>query len=568
MIKILLLEDNPTDARLTREMLLEQSADRFELVHVDRLSEALRRLRREPFHLILLDLSLSDAYGLDTLRQVQAKSPGVPILVLSGLNDEALALKAVQNGAQDYLVKGQTNGDLLARAIRYAIERKRVEERLTYLAQYDHLTGLANRSLFRDRLVLALARSKRKDQPVGLMFLDLDRFKTINDTLGHDIGDQLLKAVADRLKSCVRQVDAVARMGGDEFSILLEAIPSERGLTILAQRILDAIAQPFVLDGHQVFVTVSIGITVYPDDDEDTNNLLKHADTAMYRAKQQGGNAYQFFTPEMQAAARERLVMEQALRKGLAENEFVLHYQPFFDLATRTVTGIEAIVRWLNPASGLTMPAHFIPIAEETGLMIPLGAWVLRTACAQAKAWQEAGFPSLRIAVNISDRQFRQRNVASSVSQILHDTGLDPHSLELELPESVFMLITDATTTTLNELKGLGVRLSLDDFGAGFSSLSNLKRFPLDTLKIDRSFVRDIPSDPSAAAFVSAIIAMAQSLKLTVIGEGVETDAQATFLAAKGCHVIQGYLCSEPVPPEKVPSLLREGVCSVKWNGV
>jgi PleD family two-component response regulator len=228
MIKILLLEDNPVDARLTREMLVEHSTDRFELVHVDRLSEALRRLRREPFHLILLDLSLSDAYGLDTLRQVQAKSPGVPILVLSGLNDEVLALQAVQNGAQDYLVKGQTNGDLLARAIRYAIERKRAEERLTYLAQYDHLTGLANRTLFRDRLVLALARSKRKDQPVGLMFLDLDRFKTINDTLGHDIGDQLLKAVADRLKSCVRQVDAVARMGGDEFSILLEAIPSER----------------------------------------------------------------------------------------------------------------------------------------------------------------------------------------------------------------------------------------------------------------------------------------------------------------------------------------------------
>lgn len=566
MIKILLVEDNPADANLTREMLAEQS-DRFDLVHVDRLSEALRRLRRETFHLVLLDLSLSDAHGLDTLRQFQAKSPGLPILVLSGLNDEGLALQAVQNGAQDYLVKGQANGDLLARAIRYAIERKRAEERLTYLAQYDHLTGLANRTLLRDRLVLALARSKRKDQPIGLMFLDLDRFKAINDTLGHDIGDQLLKAVADRLKSCVRQVDTVARMGGDEFSILLEAIPSERGLTTLAQRILDAIAQPFVLDGHQVFVTVSIGITVYPADDEDSNNLLKHADTAMYRGKQQGGNTYQFFTPEMQAAARERLVMEQALRKGLSRNEFVLHYQPFFDLATRTFTGIEAIVRWRNPASGLTMPAYFIPIAEETGLMIPLGAWVLRTACAQAKAWQETGFASLRIAVNISDRQFRQRNIASSLSQILHDTGLNPHSLELEFPESVFTLNTDATTTTLKELKGLGVRLSIDDFGAGFSSLSHLKRFPLDTLKIDQSFVRDIPSDPDAAAFVAAIIAMARSLKLTVIGEGVETDAQAAFLAEKGCHVIQGYLCSEPVPPEEIPRLLREGGCPARRKG-
>jgi diguanylate cyclase (GGDEF)-like protein len=566
MIKILLVEDNEVDARLTKDMLVEQR-DRFDLVHVDRLSEALRRLRREPFHLVLLDLSLSDSHGLDTLRQIQAKSPSLPILVLSGLNDEGIALKAVQNGAQDYLVKGQANGDLLARAIRYAVERKRAEERLIYLAQYDHLTGVANRTLLRDRLLLALARSKRKDQPVGLMFLDLDRFKAINDTLGHDIGDQLLKAVAERLKSCVRQMDTIARMGGDEFGILLEAIPSERGLTTLAQRILDTIAQPFVLEGHQVFATVSIGITVYPTDDEDSNNLLKHADTAMYRAKQHGGNTYQFFTPEMQAAVRERLAMEQALRKGLAKREFVLHYQPFFDLATRTVTGIEAIVRWLSPASGLTMPAHFIPIAEETGLMIPLGAWVLRTACAQAKKWQEAGFPSLRIAVNISDRQFRQRNIASSLSQILHDTGLDPHSLELEFPESVFMLNTDATTTTLKELKELGVRLSIDDFGAGFSSLNHLRQFPLDTLKIDQSFVRDIPSDPDAAAFVAAIIAMGRSLKLTVIGEGVETNEQAAFLAEKGCHVIQGYLCSEPVPPEDLPRLLREGGDSMRRNG-
>jgi len=566
MIKILLVEDNEADARLTKDMLAEQR-DRFDVVHVDHLSEALRRLRREPFHLVLLDLSLSDSHGLDTLRQVQAKSPSLPILVLSGLNDEGIALQAVQNGAQDYLVKGQANGDLLARAIRYAVERKRAEERLIFLAQYDHLTGVANRTLLRDRLLLALARSKRKDQPVGLMFLDLDRFKAINDTLGHDIGDHLLKAVAERLKSCVRQMDTVARMGGDEFGILLEAIPSERGLTTLAQRILDTIAQPFVLEGHQVFATVSIGITVYPTDDEDSNNLLKHADTAMYRAKQHGGNTYQFFTPEMQAAVRQRLAMEQALRKGLAKREFVLHYQPFFDLATRTVTGVEAIVRWLSPASGLTMPAHFIPIAEETGLMIPLGAWVLRSACAQAKKWQEAGFPSLRIAVNISDRQFRQRNIASSLSQILHDTGLDPHSLELEFPEGVFMLNTDATTTTLKELKELGVRLSIDDFGAGFSSLSHLKQFPLDTLKIDQSFVRDIPSDPDAAAFVAAIIAMARSLKLTVIGEGVETNAQAAFLAEKGCHVIQGYLCSEPVPPEDLPRLLREAGDSTRRNG-
>ncbi|TLY16240.1 MAG: EAL domain-containing protein, partial [Nitrospirae bacterium] len=497
------------------------------------------------FHLVLLDLSLSDSQGLETLRQVQAKSPSLPILVLSGLNDEGIALKAVQYGAQDYLVKGQANGDLLARAIRYAVERKRAEERLIYLAQYDHLTGVANRTLLRDRLLLALARSKRKDQPVGLMFLDLDRFKAINDTLGHDIGDQLLKAVAERLKSCVRQMDTVARMGGDEFGILLEAIPSERGLTTLAQRILDTIAQPFVLEGHQVFVTASIGITVYPTDDEDSNNLLKHADTAMYRAKQHGGNTYQFFTPEMQAAVRERLAMEQALRKGLAKKEFVLHYQPFFDLATRTVAGIEAIVRWLSPASGLTMPAHFIPIAEETGLIIPLGAWVLRTACTQAKKWQEAGFPLLRIAVNISDRQFRQRNIASSLSQILHDTGLDPHSLELEFPESVFMVNIDAATTTLKELKKLGVRLSIDDFGVGFSSFSHLKQFPLDTLKIDQSFVRE----------------------LTVIGEGVETNAQAAFLAEKGCHVIQGYLCSEPVPPEDLPRLLREGGDSTRRNG-
>ena len=305
MIKILLVEDNEADARLTKDMLAEQR-DRFDVVHVDHLSEALRRLRREPFHLVLLDLSLSDSHGLDTLRQVQAKSPSLPILVLSGLNDEGIALQAVQNGAQDYLVKGQANGDLLARAIRYAVERKRAEERLIFLAQYDHLTGVANRTLLRDRLLLALARSKRKTQPVGLMLLDLDGFKTVNDTLGHDIGDQLLKAAADRLKSCVREVDTVARMGGDEFTVLLEGASGEQDIAKVAERILEAIAKPLVLDGQAVSVTTSIGITVYPLDDHGIDDLLRHADTAMYRAKGHGGNHYRFALESQVTTPQER----------------------------------------------------------------------------------------------------------------------------------------------------------------------------------------------------------------------------------------------------------------------
>lgn len=294
MIKVLLIEDNPVDAQLTKDILAEESADPFDLTHVDQMSEAIRRLRNERFDVVLLDLSLPDAHGLDTLHQIQVTTASVPIVVLSGLDDKALALQAVQSGAQDYLVKGRSSGELLARAIRYAIERKRAEERLIYLAQYDHLTGLVNRTLFRDRLTQALARSKRKKQPVGLMLLDLDGFKAVNDTLGHDSGDQLLKAAADRLMSCVREVDTVARMGGDEFTVLLEGASGEQDIARVAERILEAIAQPLVLDGHAVSVTASIGITVYPFDDHGIDDLLKHADTAMYRAKGHGGNHYRF----------------------------------------------------------------------------------------------------------------------------------------------------------------------------------------------------------------------------------------------------------------------------------
>jgi diguanylate cyclase (GGDEF)-like protein/PAS domain S-box-containing protein len=455
--------------------------------------------------------------------------------------------------------------------VRDITEHKRAEEQIVYLAYHDTLTGLPNRPSFKDHLNQALIHAKRYERQVATLYLDLDRFKHINETLGHNVGDLLLRAVAERLVNCIRKSDViarlstdeltttVARLGGDEFAILLTEIIQVQDAARVARRILDVLSQPFILDTQEVFITASIGITVYPFDGEDVDTLLKNADAAMYHAKDQGRNNYQFYTQSMNATSFEKLVLENNLRRALDRQQFLLYYQPQLDIRTREIVGVEALIRWQHPDMGLVSPAAFISLAEETGLIIPIGEWVLRIACAQNRAWQAAGLPSIRVTVNLSGSQFRQETLLGTIDQVLRDTGLDPHYLELELTESIIMKDAEATITMLYKLKSMGLRLSIDDFGTGYSSLSYLKRFPLDTLKVDRSFVRNVTTDPDDAAITTAIIAMAHSLNLKVIAEGVETEKQLAFLSKQKCDEMQGYLFSPPVPAAVLTQLLQSG---------
>lgn len=438
-------------------------------------------------------------------------------------------------------------------------ERKAADERIRFLAQHDALTGLPNRSLLQDRLLQALANAQRDNEQVAVLFLDLDHFKTINDSLGHHIGDQLLQDVARRLNHCVRGNDTVSRQGGDEFLIVLGQLKSPGDAAHIAQKMLDAVAQPYEIDGHELRVTPSIGIAIHPDDGHDTETLIKNADAAMYHAKENGRNNYQYFTADLNSRAFERLSLENSLRRGLAHGEFLLHYQPQINLSTGTIVGLEALVRWQHPDFGLVLPARFIPVAEESGLIVPLGEWVLREACRQNRAWQQNGLPAMPVAVNLSAHQFHQKNLAQVISGALRESGLDARFLELELTESVVMRGSESTVETLARLKQMGLMLSIDDFGTGYSSLSYLKRFPIDKLKIDRSFVRDVTLDQDDAAIAGAIIAMAHSLRLKVIAEGVETKEQSDFLKEQGCDEIQGYLFSKPLPAEQMEKLLRAG---------
>ena len=437
-------------------------------------------------------------------------------------------------------------------------ERRKAEERLNYLANYDELTGLANRNLFGDRLRQAMFGADRRARIVGVVLLDLDNFKNINDTLGHEVGDQLIKEVAGRFRSCVRDGDTIARLGGDEFTFVLADMARVDDAAQVAGKILDCFTNPFLVAGNELFVTACAGMTLYPLDERKLENLLKNAEVAMYRAKEQGRNAFQFYTAEMTASAHKRLSLEGAIRRALERDEFLLHYQPQVNLQSGNIIGLEALIRWQDPEAGLIQPAHFIPLAEETGLIDPIGEWVLGAACRQYKSWRLNGTP-LRMAVNLSARQFRQKNLVQQIAKALSTSGLKPNHLTLEITETVLMQNAEATTATLNELSAMGIELSIDDFGTGYSGLSYLKRFPIDSLKIDRTFVRDVITDPDDAAIVSAIIAMAHRLGIKVIAEGVETEEQMAYLRTRQCDAIQGYYFSRPVPADEFAKLLREG---------
>jgi diguanylate cyclase (GGDEF)-like protein/PAS domain S-box-containing protein len=691
-IKLLLLvEDNPGDARLIREMFNEQGTHDTELIRAATMTEAEKNLSERAFDIILLDLGLPDSQGLEAVRRAHAAAPRVPLVVLTGLDDESLAAQALQVGAQDYLIKGQIETRGLLRALRYAVERKAMEEALfvekeraqvtlncigdavictdasgnitflnlvaekmtswtrqeaagrpmaevfrildantrettpnpmeisveknctmhlpancilvrrdgsevpiedsvapihdregrptgavivfrdvsvaramalemTHSAQHDFLTGMPNRMLLNDRVNQAIAWAQRHSKKVAVLFLDLDGFKHINDSLGHPTGDRLLQSVAKRLVDCVRGSDTVSRQGGDEFVVLLTEVVQSEDAAITARRMLQTVAQAHSIDQHDLHVTTSIGVSVFPDDGQDAETLIKNADTAMYQAKENGRQSYQFFKPAMNVRAVERQSIEESLRRALEREEFLVHYQPKINLKTGDITGAEALIRWKHPVRGLVPPSDFIPIAEDCGLIVPIGNWVLREACKQARTWMDAGLPLATMAVNISAMEFRDEDFLDGVFRILQQTGLDPAALELELTESVLMKRAESTQSILKMLRGSGIQLAVDDFGTGYSSLSYLRKFPIDALKIDQSFIRQITTAPDETTIVTAVISMGRSLKLRVVAEGVENQEELAFLQAHQCDEAQGYYFSRPVLPEQFATLLKTGI--------
>ncbi len=451
------------------------------------------------------------------------------------------------------------HGERLVWALRDISQIKSSEEQITYLAYHDALTALPNRRLFNDRLEVAIATASRKNQRLALLFLDLDNFKHINDGLGHAAGDELLQETARRLRRKVREEDTVARLGGDEFILLLVGIQEAEYAAVVAQRILDDLARPFLLRGKELYLSASVGVTLFPDDGSEAESLVSNADMAMYRAKTAGRNNYKLFTPALNEKVQRRMALEGALRQAIGNQEFLVHYQPKVELAGGRVVGMEALVRWERPGHGLVSPGEFIPLAEDTGQIVAIGRWVLDQACRQAQAWNQGGHRDLAVSVNLSPRQFQQKDLVPMVTETLGASGLDPRNLELEVTESMLMSSVDEAIVTLGELSDLGVRLSMDDFGKGYSNLYYLKRFPMDTLKIDRSFVQDVATEPDDASIVDTIINMSKSLGLKVIAEGVENHDQLRFLKERRCDQMQGYLFSRPLPSEGISQMLASG---------
>jgi diguanylate cyclase (GGDEF)-like protein/PAS domain S-box-containing protein len=437
-------------------------------------------------------------------------------------------------------------------------QQKKNQEKINYMAYHDPLTGLPNRRLFEERLNQAIMDAQRNRKVIGVMFIDLDRFKTINDTLGHGIGDELLFSVAKRIEGCLRKNDTVARQGGDEFTVLIKDVSCAEDVVIVAKKILRYLNQPYYINEHEIETTPSIGIALYPTDGQDATTLMKNADTAMYRVKENGKNHYRLYTSHMSESSSKKRMLEKELHKALRNGELVIYYQPQVDIHQQKVMGVEALLRWQHPTMGLLSAGEFIPLAEETGFILPIGEWVLKQACEQAKQWQEAGYPLIKIGVNLSPKQFYQDNLVDVVAKILLETNLPPGCLELEITESIAMSKAQETIDKLHELKKLGIQISMDDFGTGYSSLAYLTKFPIDTLKIAREFVNDIGSDVNNEAIVSSIIDMTRNLQLNVIAEGVETEEQSLFLQRHACNQMQGYLFSKPLHADEVETMFEK----------
>ncbi len=555
-MKILLVEDDSDDAELLHQTVLRHNARGLDITRASRIEEAVRELRGQRFDVVLLDLHLPDASGAECVDRVQQADALVPIVVLSGQGDEDYAVEILNRGVQDYLVKWEGDGRIILRAIRYAIERKRSEVKLHYLARYDSLTGIPNRQYLRDQLERATARADRARQKLGLLLLDLDRFKMVNDTLGHEQGDELLRAVVQRLRGSVREGDLLARLGGDEFAILLEHVDGALELEAIAGGIVGRFQEPFYLRGRHVSVTASVGITLYPVDNADPAALLNNADIAMYQAKEQGRNTFKFFTPSMHEQILSYHKLHTDLKAALAEQQLELLYQPQFGLSDHRAHAVEALLRWNHPTRGRVRPDEFITVAEESGCIIPVGLWVIEQVCEQLKRWQGMGVPVPRVAINVAALHFHQQGFHHQVRNVLEQHGINPELIELELTERSLMEDTETTRDCLYALKDIGLRLAIDDFGTGYSCLNYLRRFPLDVLKIDRSFVSDLDTSEDAQAICGAILSIAHRLSLDAVAEGIESEQQLAFLTKQGCQFGQGYYFSRPIEPDAIATLM------------
>ena len=547
-LTLLLVGGGPDDRHVVENLLADDGAGGGAVDCVSQLADAVRAAKENAYDAVLLNVDTYKGPSAKSVNTINELLDEIPILILSSHDDYQMAMDALGAGAQDFLHRSNLTGTALVRAVRYAIERKRTEQRLEALLSYDSLTQLPNRELLLDRLTQAIAVATRQQSMVALLLLDLDRFKLVNDTLGHAFGDKLLCEVAARTQTCIRESDTLARLGGDEFVVVLTNIKGAQDAAKVANKIIREMSAPIVIEGHEVFVTASIGISLFPNDGLDKNALITNTDVAMYRAKEEGRNHFQFYTFGMNATTVERLTLENDLRRALERDELLLHYQPQMDCKTDEIVGFEALVRWQHPELGLVPPARFIPIAEENELIVQIGEWVLKEACRQNKVWIDAGSKPMTVSVNLSSRQFHQESMLKTVTDTLAKSSLDAKHLALEITESSLMHDPDDAVVTLCLLHNMGVSISIDDFGTGYSSLGHLKRFPLDFLKIDRAFVNDITDNPEDAAIVRAILAMAHSLRLRVVAEGVETERQFHFLREIGCDEIQGYYLAKPLP--------------------
>ncbi len=560
-VNVLLVDDRPENL-LALEAALEDLD--LDLVKAFSGNEALGLLVEKEFGLVILDVQMPDMDGFEmaSLMKQNVLTRNIPIIFVTAINrDKKFIFKGYEVGAVDYLSK-PIDTDILISKVRVHVNLYRhkasVEkqaEQLEKKAFIDTLTQLPNRSLFFDRLEHSISQSKRNNKDLAVIFLDLDRFKYINDTLGHAVGDQLLQDVAERLTDCARKSDTVARLGGDEFTLILSDISTSRDAAIVGHKILKSLTQPFKLLKGEYTIGASIGISLYPSNGVSAEELVKNADIAMYHAKQNGKNNYQFFTSEMNDKVVKRLAFENKLYKAVDQNEFLLYYQPQTDKDFKKITGFEALIRWHLPNEGLIAPDEFIPIAEETGSIIQIGCWVMKEACSQSKSWEKEGLGQSRIAVNVSAKQFRQKGLVDLISNTLKATGLHPDYLELEITECCILENANIAIDMLHEINEMGIHLSIDDFGVGFSSLKMLKQLPIDKLKIDRSFIDDVTANTDDATIVKSIISLAHNLGIKVIAEGVETMEQLEFLRSYDCDEIQGYLVGKPELPAKYKHL-------------
>lgn len=564
----ILIVDDEIVSRFTVKILLESEG--YDLIFAESGEEALKKAIEFIPDLMLLDVMMPGMNGFQVCQQLRAnpRLAELPVVMVTALDDRESRLRGIEVGADDFMSKPFDRAELRARVrtiTRLNRYRRLVEteEQLAYLANYDVLTGLPNRTLLLERIQQAIGYTNHLQQGIAILFIDLDGFQIINDSLGHELGDRLLKEVARRLIAELPKNTTIARLSGDEFVVMQEVTDPLKTGSYIAQCLLEKLSQPISLDHHDIVVTASIGISVYPNDGDDALILLKNANTAMSRAKIHDKNNYQFFTTEMNKVALERLILENQLRKVLARDELQLYYQPLVQLNTGRIVGVEALLRWQHPAQGLLPPTKFIPVAEEMGLISQIGEWVLYTACGQAQSWLKQGF-EIQMSVNVSGRQFQQPNLFKTIENVLYETQLPPTLLQLELTEGILMQegkgSVDHCFAILSQLQNLGVHIAIDDFGTGYSSFSYLKRFPLNTLKIDRSFIKDICHDKDDAAITSAIIAMAHGLQLKVVAEGLENSEQVAFLYLRNCEIGQGFLFSRPQPADKITHLLERTV--------